>query len=313
MLHIFCLKTGGVAGLQGLWHSLFDMIQDKSTEVPRTCISRHDSFPHSIGDLSDVYRCTMISKSHGKIEVAVKSLRILDSSEDAIRALRKRIYCEVRVWTTLHHKNVLRFFGTTSGFGPLPAFVTPWMEHGSLTNYLSLEFSNLLMSDKFTLLEQITTAIQYLHDRHVIHGNLTGHNILIDSRGNAYVTDFGLSAILAGCDSLSCEAYYPGSIRWAAPELINLTDEEAGKPTACSDVYSLGSVALQVLSGKLPYHWLEDPLHIMAARHKGIQPMAADSSVDKQHVFFLQESWSWPSGRPTIDHVLSYIRSALPP
>ncbi|KAG2126831.1 kinase-like domain-containing protein [Suillus clintonianus] len=313
MSHIFCLKTGGFPGLQGLWHFLSDMIQDKSTEVPRTCIFRYDSPPHCIGDLSDVYRCTMISKSHGKIEVAVKSLRILDLSEEAIKALRKRIYREVRAWTTLHHKNIHRFFGTTSGFGPLPAFVTPWMERGSLTDYLSLEFFNLLQIDKFILLEQVTTAIQYLHDKHVIHGNLAGHNILIDSRGNAYVTDFGLSTILAECNSSSCEAYYPGSIRWAAPELIDLADEEAEKPTTCSDVYSLGSVALQVLSGKLPYHWLEDPLHIMAARHKGMEPMAADSSMDRQHIPFLQECWSRPSARPTIDHVLCYIRSVLPP
>lgn len=313
MSHIFCLKTGGITGLQVLWQSLSDMIQDKSTEVPRSRITRYDSFPQLIGDLSDVYRCTMISKSHGKIEVAIKCLRILDLSEEAIRALRKRIYGEARGWAMLHHKNVLCFFGTTSGFGPLPAFVTPWMERGSLTNYLSLEFFNLLDRDKFILLEQITTAIQYLHDKHIIHGNLTGHNILIDSRGNAHVTDFGLSVILAECDSSSCESYYPGSIRWAAPELINLTDEEAGKPTTCSDVYSLGSVILQVLSGKLPYHWLEDPLHIMAARHKGMQPMAADSSVDKRHIPFLQECWSRSSDRPTIDHVLSYVRSALPP
>lgn len=314
MLHIFCLKTGGVAGLQVLWHSLSDMIQDKSIEVPRKCISRYDNFPHFIGDLSDVYRCTMVSKSHGKIEVAIKSLRILGSSEEAIRALRKRIYGEVRMWATLHHKNVLHFLGTTSGFGPLPAFITPWMERGSLTNYLSLVFFNLLDRDKFILLEQITTAIQYLHDKHVIHGNLTGHNVLIDSRGNAHVTDFGLSAILAECDSSSCEGYYPGSIRWAAPELINLTDEEAGKPTTCSDVYSLGSIVLQVLSGKLPYHWLEDPLHIMAARHQGMQPMAVDNSVDRRHVPFLQECWSSRSSdRPTTDHVLSYVRSALPP
>ncbi|KAG1854800.1 kinase-like domain-containing protein [Suillus subalutaceus] len=299
----------------GLKKALYrsDMIQVKSTEIPRSCVSRYDSFPHFIGDLSDVYRCTMVLKSHGKIEVAIKSLRILDSSEEAIRALRKRIYGEVRVWEMLHHKNILRFFGTISGFGPLPAFVTPWMERGSLTNYLSLEFLNLLDRDKLILLEQITKAIQYLHDKHVIHGNLNGHNILIDSRGNAYVTDFGLSLILAECDSLSCEAYYPGSIRWAAPELVHLTDEEAGKPTTCSDVYSLGSVILQVLSGKLPYHWLEDPLHIIAARHKGMQPMAVDSSVDRRHVPFLQECWSRSSDRPTIDHVLSYVQSALPP
>ncbi|KAG1900071.1 kinase-like domain-containing protein [Suillus fuscotomentosus] len=285
-----------------------DTIQDKSTEVPRACIFRYDRFPHLIGDLSDVYRCTMVSKSHGKIEVAIKSLRILDSSEEAIRVLRKRIYGEVRVWTTLHHKNVLRLFGTTSGFGSLPAFVTPWMERGSLTNYLSIEFSNLMDGDKFILLEQITTAIQYLHDRNVIHGNLSGHNILIDSKGNAHVTDFGLSAILAECDSSSCETYYPGSIRWAAPELIDLTDEEAGKPTTRSDVYSLGCVILQ-----LPYDWLADPFHIMAARHKGMQPMAADSSVDRRHVPLLQECWSRSSDRPTVDHILSYVQSALPP
>lgn len=307
MLHISCLKTGGVAELLVLWDTLSDMIQEKPTEVPRKCISRNDTFPHSIGDFSDVYRCSMVSKSHGKIEVAIKSLRILDSSEAAIRALRKRIRREVRAWATLHHKNILRFFGTTSGFGPLPAFVTPWMEHGSLTNYLFLEFFNLSDTDKFILLQQITTAIQYLHDKHVIHGNLTGNNILIDSNGNAHVADFGLSMILAECDSSSGDAYYPGSIRWAAPELINLTDEEVDKPTACSDVYSLGSVILQVLSGKLPYHWLEDPLHIMGARHQGMQPMAADSLVDRRHVPFLQECWSRSSDRPTMDHVLSYV------
>lgn len=67
----------------------------------------------------------------------------------------QRIYGKVRVWTMLHHKNVLRLFGTTSGFGSLPAFVTPWMERGSLTNYLSIEFSNLMDGDKFILVGPI--------------------------------------------------------------------------------------------------------------------------------------------------------------
>jgi serine/threonine protein kinase len=125
--------------------------------------------------------------------------------------LSQRIYGEVRGWAVLHHKNVLRFFGTTSGFGPLPAFVTPWMERGSLTNYLSLEFFNLLDRDKFILVgpttakwfelivltttfcslnklrqlfstvragsclfSQAALTIPTVHDKHVIHGNLTG-------------------------------------------------------------------------------------------------------------------------------------------
>jgi serine/threonine protein kinase len=73
------------------------------------------------------------------------------------------------------------------------------------------------------------------------------HNVVIDRRGDAYVTDFGLSAILAECDNLPFDTLHPGSVRWAAPELINLhTDEEAGKPTTYSDIYSFGSVALEV-------------------------------------------------------------------
>ncbi|OAX32962.1 kinase-like protein [Rhizopogon vinicolor AM-OR11-026] len=314
MLHLFCVKTPEVAGVRGLWQSVSDIIQNKSTEIPRMCILKQDSFPQSIGDLSDVYRCTMVSKSYGKIEVAVKSLRILDLSEARMKVLRKMIYHEVRAWATLHHKNILRLFGTTSGFGPLPAFITPWMEHGSLTNYLSHEFFKLSNRDKFILLEQIATAIQYLHGKHVVHGNLNAHNVLIDRRGNAYVTDFGLSAILAECDNLPFDAHHPGSVRWAAPELINLlTDEEAEKPTTCSDVYSFGSVALEALSGDQPYHWLEDPLHIMSARYKGVSPIAANSSIDKQHIPFLQECWSRPRERPTVDRILAYIRDALLP
>jgi len=188
------------------------------------------------------------------------------------------------------------------------------MEHGSLTNYLSHEFFKLSNRDRFILLEQIATAIQYLHGKHVVHGNLTAHNVLVDRRGNVHVTDFGLSAILAECDNLPFDAHHPGSVRWAAPELISLlTDEEAGKPTTYSDVYSFGSVALEVLSGDQPYYWLEDPLHVMSARYNGVQPIASNSSIDKQYVPFLEECWSRPLERPTVDRILSYVRSALLP
>lgn len=290
----------------------------------------------------------------------------------------QRIRHEVRVWAMLQHKNILHFIGMTSGFEPLPAFVTPWMEHGSLTNYLSLEFFNLSDIDKFILVGPTTkwfkliilTTIPVASTDHnsdsvpsvLVHDFFTSssdnshssqqschswephrgkvcnfvdvyltsakrvqNNILIDPRGNTHVADFGLLMILAECDSSSSDAYYPGSIRWAVPELINLTDKEVEKPTSCSDIYLLGSVILQVccflsylavlafwvatqvLSGKLPYHWLEDPLHIMGARHQRMQPMAADSLVDRHHMPFLQECWSRSSDRPTMDHVLSYV------
>ncbi|OAX31801.1 kinase-like protein [Rhizopogon vinicolor AM-OR11-026] len=231
--------------------------------------------------------------------------------------MHQMIYHAVHAWATLHHKNILRFFGTTSGFGSLPAFVTPWMEHGSLTNYLSHDTSNHSYSSRQTCHSCEShcgeLALQ-LCGRVFDRLQRVQHNVLIDRRGNAYITDFGLSEILAECDNLPFDAHHPESVRWAVPELIDLlTDEEAGKPTTCSDVYSFGSIALEVLSGEPPYYWLEDPLHVMSARYNGVQPIASNSSIDKQYVPFLEECWSRPLERPTVDRILSYVRSALPP
>jgi hypothetical protein len=68
-------KISSSVSISWLMKALYrsDIIQNKSTEVPRMCIFKQDGFPHLIGDLSDVYRCTMVSKSCGKIEVVFLS------------------------------------------------------------------------------------------------------------------------------------------------------------------------------------------------------------------------------------------------
>ena len=68
---VFCVNFIFHVDLFALMNVLHrsDTIQNKSTKVPRMCIFKQDDFPHLTGDLSDVYRCTMVSKSCGKIEV----------------------------------------------------------------------------------------------------------------------------------------------------------------------------------------------------------------------------------------------------
>jgi serine/threonine protein kinase len=84
----------------------------------------------------------------------------------------------------------------------------------------------------------------------VIHGDLTGTNVLIDLNGKAYIADFGLSAIKAEFENTP-SSYWPstvgGAIRWRAPELLPAPSNDY-VPVLSSpcDVYSFGSLTLQV-------------------------------------------------------------------
>lgn len=91
----------------------------------------------------------------------------------------------------------------------------------------------------------IAEGVGHLHSEHIIHGNLKSKNVLLDRNNRPYVSDFGLHLVLnptAGQQML--EASASGGYR--APEMIKMKD--ASKE---SDVYSLGVIFLELLSGKL--------------------------------------------------------------
>ncbi|OJA14538.1 hypothetical protein AZE42_11077 [Rhizopogon vesiculosus] len=70
-------------------------------------------------------------------KVAVKSVRIPQSGDkELVEKTGKRIRRETHVWIDLDHDNILKFLGIVEDFGLLPALVSPWMENGSLDDYL---------------------------------------------------------------------------------------------------------------------------------------------------------------------------------
>ncbi|KAG1760937.1 kinase-like domain-containing protein [Suillus occidentalis] len=86
-----------------------------------------------------------------------------------------------------------------------------------------------------------------VHSVPVVHGDITGANILIDEGGQAKLIDFGLSTIvrpLFGQSHLVATSIRPGAIRYAAPEL--LSEEVFDLPLEKCDIYSFGCVMLQV-------------------------------------------------------------------
>ncbi|KAG1722402.1 kinase-like domain-containing protein, partial [Suillus paluster] len=129
------------------------------------------------------------------------------------------------------------------------------MPNGTLNAYLQSKHSDLIVLDCSRMLEDVSAGLRYLHSIPVMHGDITGANILIDKRGHAQLIDFGLSTIvqpLLSQSHLEISSICPGAIRYAAPEFV-LSDDALELPLEKADIYSFGCIMLQVLSGRLPW------------------------------------------------------------
>jgi len=154
----------------------------------------------------------------------------------------------------------------------------------------------------------VAAGLSHLHSfaDPVIHGDLTGSNILVDSKGRACLCDFGLSTILAEFHGTSYfTSTISGSVRWAAPELYRIKDGviAIGLSTG-SDIYSFGSVMLQILSGEVPYHSLQD-LQVLHQLVHGKHPeRPSTTAVTDEYWQFMV--WCWADHgqqRPQIEEV----------
>ncbi|EGO24680.1 hypothetical protein SERLADRAFT_438301 [Serpula lacrymans var. lacrymans S7.9] len=258
--------------------------------------------PSAYGGYAYVYEGELTSGA--RIErVAIKVLKppnLLDSEKAKEKQL-KRIRREVRVWKCLNDDNILPLLGVAYGFGgPHPALVCPWAEHGTLNHYLETHDARLFLSDRLRILFEIVAGLMYLHSSGVIHGDLSGSNILFDHRHKPRLSDFGLSNIMLELEGTSyLTSSVGGAVRWAAPELFKISeDDNVPKATTESDIYSLGSVALQVLSGKIPYYYLRQEQRVLLLLFMGHKPRRP--SIDDTHWAFINRCWSSPEHRPSV-------------
>ncbi|HEY43650.1 MAG TPA: protein kinase [Anaerolineae bacterium] len=121
-----------------------------------------------------------------------------------------------------------------------PYIVTPHAAAGNLQD--RLDRGTLTALDIERVIMEITSALEYAHSHGILHGNLKPSNILIDEEGHAQVTDLGQASVLGKLRSPGTPPY--GGEAYKAPEVI----QGAGM-TPLSDQYSLGLIALELLTG----------------------------------------------------------------
>ena len=195
------------------------------------------------GGIGVVYRAR-----HRRRIVALK--RILpyhaDSRETLVRFRR-----EAETAASLVHPNILPTYEVSEDDDDLPFFSMKFAGGGSL-----LEAAPALRSDPrraVALMAKVTRAVHYAHGQGILHRDLKPGNILLDGRGEPLVSDFGLAKCLEPTSNLTRTLTTVGAPDYVAPEQIDPAGAGSGKLGPAADVYSLGAILFDLLTGRPPF------------------------------------------------------------
>lgn len=124
------------------------------------------------------------------------------------------MYREVNIWHRLDHLRVVPLRGYSLDSDGTPCLVSPWFENGDVLTYLKKH----PFADRRRLVRQVAEGLIYLHSQDVVHGDLKGGNVLVDTSGDAALCDFGLARLLRDCpSSFTTSNVGMGTLRWCAP------------------------------------------------------------------------------------------------
>jgi len=171
--------------------------------------------------------------------VALKFLpsHVASSSEDKARFLQ-----EAKAAAALNHNNICTIYGVDESDGTM-FIAMEFIEGGILRE--KIPFARI--DDALTIAMQIGEALQEAHTKGIVHRDVKADNVMLTSRGQAKVMDFGL-AKLKGSLKLTKTSSTIGTLAYMAPEQI-----QGGDVDNRSDIFSFGVLLFEMLTGKLPF------------------------------------------------------------
>jgi len=192
--------------------------------------------------------------------------------------------------------------------------IQEWCDRGTLCSFCNVPRYGEQHNDEVkAMFKDIVSAGAYLHSCHVIHGHLTGSNVLLKSdcswKGfSCKIADFGLSRTLkAECNDI--QTTQMGTVSYMPPELF---DEDLGQTqlSPATDVYAAGIVLWQILTGSTPFAGCSPPQIIMrVVTGRGLKLSDAPEEFVK---LFTQCTVMDPSQRPQFNDVIAFLSPPLP-
>ncbi|CAM0952978.1 unnamed protein product [Alopecurus aequalis] len=248
-----------------------------------------------IGGFAVVYKGIL-----GDRAVAVKRL-----SNDFMDELEfhREVECLMRV----KHKNVVRFLGYCANRqGSMESYngrlvmadvhirllCFEYIPKGTLDNYIVDAYRE--WGTCYTIIKGICQGLQYLHENNIVHLDLKPPNILLDDNMTAKITDFGLSRYFHKDQSRHITKNISGTIGYLAPEL-----RDCGEITRGADLYSLGMIIIEILTGQKGYQDTKDVLASWSDRLESSQGVTHRQQIQLCYETALECIEVNPKNRPT--------------
>jgi serine/threonine protein kinase/tetratricopeptide (TPR) repeat protein len=194
------------------------------------------------GGMGEVYLAEDTSLGR---KVAVKLLKFGLGSANIIRHFHQ----EERILGGLTHPNIAQLYGADVTAGGLPYFVMEYVDGARLDDYC--RDHQLSVSQKLELFRKVCAAVSYAHQHLVVHRDLKPANIRVTAEGEPKLLDFGIAKLLDPATPAMEQTMTFAAVMtpdYASPEQVR-----GENITTASDVYSLGVVLFELLTGRKPY------------------------------------------------------------
>ncbi len=200
----------------------------------------------AVGGMSEVY---LGVRADGEFEQQV-AIKLVGGSLDSEAVLR-RYKRERRTLASLAHPNIAKLFDAGVTGDGRPYLVMEYIDGVPIDQYCDTH--RLTIRQRFELVCDVCSAVQYAHENLVVHRDLKPSNILVTKDGTPMLLDFGIARVLTSQDSDSKERATATLAHALTPDYAS-PEQIRGEPIATtSDVYSLGVVLYELLVGHRPY------------------------------------------------------------
>jgi serine/threonine protein kinase/Tfp pilus assembly protein PilF len=230
-------------------------IDDTLTHTPSSPPPREDTLHFSPGDsfgprykiIEEVGRGGMgrVYKAEDKELGITVALKMIHPEYSARTQIIKRFKKETLLARSISHENVIRIYDL--GEVDKIKFISMEYIKGQSLKELILTSGTLTVETAISITKQICEALKVAHQKGVIHRDLKPQNILVDGSGKVYVTDFGVAKSVEVMED-SAPGIIIGTIQYISPE-----QAKGEKADPRSDLYSLGIIIYEMLTGEKPF------------------------------------------------------------